>query len=222
MDVWRITVAAVRRWYILLPLLALTVLLAVLAGNGVRPEYDVVGTAMVEPGQVFTDQPNPYGEAADANAALGVVLSSADARSQITAQGLNSNYEVTTVPRSTILNYSIRADTTSSGVATGNALIRIAAAELDSRQSAAGVPAAARYSLSVLQPPAVSATVHTGKLRIMAIIGVLGAGLSLLIAVFFDDLVGIIRRSRQQQRPRTGPDQSRNGVRRRRVPAGRF
>jgi hypothetical protein len=222
MDVWRITVAAARRWYILLPLLALTALVAVLAGNGVRPEYDIAGTAMVEPGRVVTDQPNPYGEAADANAALGVVLSSADARNQIAAQRLNPNYEVTTVPRSAILNYSVRADTRSSGVATGQALIRIAAAELETRQSAAGVPAAARYSLSVLQPPAVSGTVQTGKLRIMAIIGVLGAGLSLLIAVFFDDLVGIVRRARQEQRPRTKPEQSRNGVRRRRVPAGRF
>lgn len=206
MDVWRITVAALRRWYILLPLLALTGFAAYIAGNGVQPEYDATGSAMVVPGQVAQTVPNPYGNVEDANAVLGIVLSSPETRNQIAAQGLSPSFEVVALTRSTISNFSVRADTPDVAIATGDAIFDIASAELQNRQEKAGVPVNERYTLDVVQAPALTAMVTEGKVRNMAIIGLVGAALSLLAAVLFDDILGLLRRRRirkQESRSRT-------------------
>lgn len=212
MDVWRITVAAVRRWYVLLPLLALTVAASLAAGKGVHPEYDVTGTAMVVPGKTVSEVPNPYGNVDDANTAVGIVLNSPTVRSRIAAQGLDPAYEVVPQDRSTILNFSIRADDASVGTATGEAVIEAAEQELRNRQTKAGVPVNARYGIQILQAPALTAVVTNGKTRNMAIIGVLGAGMSLLVAVFFDDVVGLIRRRRRRKTRRNERMDSPSGV----------
>lgn len=207
MDVWRITVAALRRWYILLPLLALTGLAAYTVGNGVHPEYDSTGSVMVVPGQAGQTVPNPYGRVADANTVLGIVLNGPGARSQIGAKGLSTEFAISTVSRSTIANFTVRADDPDIAIATGQAVLDHAVAELDSRQASAGVPENERYTLEILQAPALTGVVTEGKLRNMAIVGVLGAAGSLVVAVLFDDIVGLIRRRRNRKK-RSKTDES--------------
>src|SRR5690606_25498908 len=104
MDVWRITVAALRRWYVLVPLLALTVVLALAAGRGVKEEYEVTGATMLVPGRSISDVPNPYGGPSDANNAVSIVLNSPEARRSIAEQGLIETYEVSPQSRSTVMN----------------------------------------------------------------------------------------------------------------------
>ena len=174
MDVWRITVAAVRRWYVLVPLLALTVVLALAAGRGVKEEYEVTGAAMVVPGRSYSEIPNPYGGPSDANNAVAIVLNSPEARAEIAGQGLVSTYEVSPESRSTILNFRVRGESQEQAVETGMAVFRMAAMELDERQSAAGIRLVERYSIDVLQAPSVSAAVTDGRVRNMAVVGVLG------------------------------------------------
>lgn len=199
MDVWRITVAAVRRWYVLVPLLALTVVLALAAGRGVKEEYEVTGAAMVVPGRSYSDIPNPYGGPSDANNAVGIVLNSPETRQRIAGEGLLDNYEVAPDSRSTIMNFRVRGESQQQAVETGMAVFRMAAVELNDRQAAAGIRLVERYSIDVLQAPSVSAAVTDGRLRNMAVVGVLGAALSLGLAVFFDDVVGLVRRRRRRR-----------------------
>ena len=211
MDVWRITVAALRRWYVLLPLLGLTVLLVLGVGRGVKEEFDVTGATMIVPGQTLAEVPNPYGGPADANVAVGIVVNSPEARRQISEQGLIPGYEVSPQSRSNIMNFQVRGDTPQKAVETGIAVFRMAAVELRDRQTAAGIPLGAQYSIDVLQAPSVSAAVTDGKVRNMAVVGVLGAALSLLVAVLFDDIVGLVRRYRRRRQmgtdePETGTD----------------
>ena len=94
MDVWRITVAAVRRWYVLVPLLALTVVLALAAGRGVKEEYEVTGAAMVVPGRSYSEIPNPYGGPSDANNAVAIVL---DRKISYTSKNRPSPIAITTL-----------------------------------------------------------------------------------------------------------------------------
>lgn len=199
MDVWRITVAALRRWYVLLPMLALTVVLAMAAGQGVREEYEVTGAAMLVPGRSLSDVPNPYGGPSDAANAVAIVLNSPEARRQIAEQGLVPTYEVSPESRSTVLRFQVRGEDRIAAVDTGMAVFRMGAMELNERQAAAGIRVAERYSIDVLQAPSVSAAVSDGKLRNMAVVGVLGAALSLVLAVFFDDVVGLLRRRRRRK-----------------------
>lgn len=196
MDVWRITLAALRRWYVLLPLLALTGLGAVSAGNSVAPEYQATATIMYVAGPGETELPNPYGDLSGANEVATIVLNSVETRTALAAAGHGGAYEVTPQSRSSIAYISIRSGDPEDAVATGTALIDVAAAELVSRQEAAGIPPTAQVSLQVLEPPTVIAAVQEGKLRVQAVVGVLGAGLSLLVAVLFDDIVGLWKRAR--------------------------
>lgn len=202
MDVWRITVAALRRWYGLLPLLIVTGVAVIAAGNGVAPEYEARASAMIMPERAEGRVPNPYGGIDAANSAVGIVLNSIESHQSIQERGLAATYEVGTQPRSAIFQISIRADSPEVAEQAGVAVIELARQELATRQTDAGLPEAAQYSLSVLEPPAVISVVQTGKSRVQAVVGVLGAGLSLLVAVLFDDIVGLIRRFRAKRADR--------------------
>lgn len=194
MDVWRITVAALRRWYVLLPLLALTGLAAYTAGEGVQPQYEVTATAVIVPGAVESEVANPYGGLDDTASVLSIVLDSNESRSQVEGRGLDPGYEVSTGSRNAIVSVTVLSDSEELALATGDGVLELARQELDERQQAAGITAEARIQLEVLQSPALSEVVTEGKLRNMAIIGVLGAAVSLLVAVLFDDIVGLLRR----------------------------
>ncbi|MPV48506.1 hypothetical protein GCG21_00465 [Pseudactinotalea sp. HY160] len=196
MDVWRITLAALRRWYILIPLLALTGWAAVSAGHSVHPEYEVDATAMLTPGQAEATIPNPYGSLNDANQAVGIVLNSAESHAAIAAQGLSTDYVVTPETRSSIMRLTVRADDADTAIATGAAVLDLATSELAARQQAAGVAKASRFGIAVLAPPSVLDVVYDGRTRIQAIVGLLGASVALVVAVLFDDIVGLVRRRR--------------------------
>lgn len=200
MDVWQITLAALRRWYILIPLVALTGWAVVVAGNGVRPEYEVNATAMVTPGSVEAMVPNPYGSLDDANQAVGIVLNSSETHAQIAARGLSSDFTVSPETRSTILQLMVRADAPELALATGAELLDLAAEELAGRQAEAGLPEASRYRLATLASPSVLNVVYEGKTRIQAVIGLLGVSIALVVSVLFDDIVGLVTRRRRQRR----------------------
>ncbi|GAB3022563.1 hypothetical protein GCM10011376_28070 [Nocardioides flavus (ex Wang et al. 2016)] len=205
MDVWGITLATLRRWYVFLPLVGLTVVVAMSVGRGMEPEYEVTGAAMLVPGPGSVEEeeswvPNPLGSMESANVVLGIVVGGPEARSSIEAAGLDPDYELEPGSRSALMDVTVRADSPEVGISTGNAVFDMVADELEERQRVAGLPGYARYRLQVLQPPYVEAAVTDGKLRNMAVIGVLGTALSLVTAVFLDDLVGLARRRRRSTR----------------------
>jgi hypothetical protein len=208
-DVWRITLAALRRWYVLLPMLAVTGILVMLSGDRVAPEYEGQAGAMLTPPQAATELANPYGSITQANEALGIVLNSTESRREVMDQGLSPAYELGVASRSTIMQISIRAASPEVAVATGQAVLDLAVQELSTRQTESGLPPEAQITLSVLEPPAVTAIVDTGALRIQAVVGVLGAGLSLLVAVLFDDIIGLWKRTRNRG-SRRDPKRGRN------------
>ncbi|MEE6283065.1 hypothetical protein [Georgenia sp. MJ170] len=206
MDVWQITLATLRRWYIFLPLLALTGVAVYLAGDSVQPEYEVTGTALITPGSAPATVPNPYGGQDQANAAVAIVLNSMETQARIAAEGLAPAYEVSTQSRSTIMNVRVRADDPHVALETGRRVFELAAEELSTRQGAAGVSASSQYGVDVLAEPSVESVVYDGKRKVQAAVAVLGAGLALLVAVLFDDIVGLYRRRRAKRRGRRRDD----------------
>src|SRR5699024_8329561 len=151
---------------------------------------------MMTPGSTEPEIPNPYGDLDDANQAVTIVLNSAEARQQIIDQGLSSDYEVTADSRSTILQMVIRSDDRGVAVDTGTALLGLASNDLTTRQTEAGLAKSSQYTLSTLAAPSVINVVYDGKLRTQAIVGLLGAGVALIVAVLFDDIVGLMKRRR--------------------------
>lgn len=202
MDVWQITVAALRRWYILLPLLALTGYVTMAVGDSVRPQYEVTATSILVPGTVESEIASPYGDLESTTGVLTILLDNIESRSDIAALGLDSDYMTEGRSRTSIIDFSVISDTPEVGLATGEAVLGLADQELRERQDAAGIVPQAQIGLQVLQAPSVSDVVTDGKLRNMAIVGMLGAVVSVLVAVLFDDIVGLIRRRFRKRRER--------------------
>ncbi|QDB80223.1 hypothetical protein FE251_13160 [Georgenia wutianyii] len=200
MDVWRITVATLRRWYIFLPLLALTAGAVFVVGQGVQPEYEVSGTALITPGRTPSPVPNPYGGEQQASAAVAIVLNSTESRAGVQAAGLLPAYEVAGRSRSTILNVAVRGGDADQAVETARHVLELAGQELAERQGGAGIPSSAQYGLDILAAPALAGVVYDGKMQVQAVTGLLGASLALLVAVLFDDIVGLFRRRRARRR----------------------
>ncbi|WP_163544398.1 hypothetical protein [Occultella kanbiaonis] len=203
MDVWRITVATLRRWYIFLPLLALTGWGVLSVGDQIDPEYQVSGTFILTPSLEETEIPDPYGGAVQATQVIAIVLNSPTTREQIVEMGLEPDYTVAGGGRSsTIMTVSVLGRDPEATIETGNVLIEMTRQELETRQSEAGIPPGAQYGLSVISAPAVDAVVYDGKSQIQAVVGVVGAAVALLAALLFDDVVGLIKRRLKQRRLR--------------------
>ncbi|HSN43414.1 MAG TPA: hypothetical protein VLR88_05090, partial [Propionibacteriaceae bacterium] len=198
MDFWAITVAVLRRWFVVLPILILTGVGAVLLGGGVAPEYRVQASWIVVPGSTVsdptTDAPNPYGNISAAAIALESVLNSPQTEQQVEKLGLPTSFQVSTQSRTTILEFSVRADSPEIGIRTADALLSLASEELKTRQTGAGVQTEVQYTMATLAAPAVVAVVDNGRLRVQAIVAAVGIVAALVMAVLVDDLVLRIRR----------------------------
>ncbi|WEV76930.1 hypothetical protein O9K63_10015 [Janibacter cremeus] len=209
MDVWRITVAVVRRWYVFLPLLALTLLAALQVGAATPTQHQVSATAILVAGDASSEeQTSAYGGRSATAEVLVVVLDAPEVREAIEAEGLVRDYEVRAEDDLSIIDFVALGDTRAEGLATVTAVVDLARQELAERQTAADIPPGDRLEMQVLQPPHVAEVVAEGKLRNMAIVGVLGAALSLLAAILFDDIVGLLKHWKRHPRRRatTGKD----------------
>lgn len=220
MDVWRITVATLRRWYVFLPLLALTGWAVLVVGNGVSPEYEVQASAMITPNREEGAIPNPYDTISQATAAVAIVLNSPEARDRVGERGLISSYEVSSLQRSTIMKVSVRGDTEEGALATGDAVLQMIHDELSQRQTAAGLAPDAQYGMDILVQPAVIEVIRDGALRVQAVVGLLGASVALVIAVLFDDIVGLIRQRRRRSSAARAPSTGAAGGAAHGVPTG--
>ena len=200
MDVWAITVAVVRRWYVFLPLLALTVLAALWVGGRATEESVVTATVVLVPGSESSEIENPYGGIGETAQVLEIVLGSRVAHEALEEKGLSPDYAVNARSQSRIMDLSITGSTSEVSLATADELLAMARKELSDRQEEVGIPEAAQIGVEVLRVPAVTDVVADGKLRNMAVVGIAGGALSLVVAVIFDDLVGLARRWRGSSR----------------------
>lgn len=208
LDVWRITVAALRRWYVLLPLLALTAFGAYTVGEGVAPQYEVRATAILVPGSTSAEVENPYGSLDTTATVLEIVLDDAATRDLLDAQGYQRDFEFGARSRTRIMDLTVLSDSPERSLSTGEAVLALASEELAQRQESAGIRGTAQVGMQVLQAPSLGDVVAEGKMRNMAVVGIVGAALSLLVAVLFDDIIGFLKawRRRRRERKRSASD----------------
>ncbi|ACV80755.1 hypothetical protein [Nakamurella multipartita] len=200
MDVWGITIAALRRWYIFLAIFALAGFGAYSAGKSAHPEYEASASALLTPPPTVAPVANPFGNVDGANQALAIILNGPDTETALAQQGLIPSFTVTSQARSSIFNIGVRGENPNQVVATAQAALDIATTQLKQRQTAGGVPDANQIGLQVLSAPVITNVVTDGALRVQAVILVLGAAVALAVAVLFDDIVGLLRRRRRNKK----------------------
>jgi hypothetical protein len=199
MDVWSLTRAALRRWYVLLPALLITALLTSSAGNSAAPEYETTGAALMVPPAVAADVVNPYSSSSGPEV-LRTIVSGSAVRGRLAAQGLESGYELTITSRTPIFNITVRSEDRQRALGTGAAVIEALRQELTSAQADFGVPPSAMATVQVIDAPDTVTSVGSGAVRIKAVVALLGVIGSVALAVTFDDLLLLVRRRRQSFR----------------------
>lgn len=195
MDVWNLTRAALRRWYVLLPALLVTALLTSSAGSSIAPEYETTGAALLVPPAVGGGPANPY-TASSGPEVLRTIVSGSAVRSRLAAQGLDPGYDLSVTSRTPIFTITVRSDGQQRALGTGAAVIEALRQELTRAQAGFGVPPAAMASVQVIDAPDTAAEVGNGAIRIKAVVGLLGVVGSLALAITFDDLLLLVRRRR--------------------------
>ena len=205
MDVWGITLATLRRWYVFLPIIAVAGLLAYAAGLSSAPEYEATGTAMYTPARLTPDRSsqsiaNPFVSEDGANGAITVILNGPDTAATLAKRGLDGTATTTAASRSPIFTVRALASDPETAIAIVNEVMTIASDELVTRQRDAGIDQKYMIGLQELAPASIKQVDNNTAIRVQAVILVLGAVVGVSLAVLSDDIVGLVRRRRQRRR----------------------
>lgn len=186
MDIWGLTAAALRRWYVLVPMLAISVAAAYLLGSRAQAEYEVNGSVMlVVPPQ---RNPNPYSDDY-ATEILGIQATSSSTREDFVNRGLTDKYVVEFERRSPIMTLQVVASDELMALETAEAIIDYLDDTLIGAQKDRGVANAQQVTLAVVDAPDAAEPVVGGRMRVTAVVVGLGALLSLACAVFVDAIL---------------------------------
>ena len=195
MDLWGLTIAVLRRWYITLPLLAMSLATAFMVGQRAQAEYEVIGSLLlVAPPQT---NPNPF---ADDHAAeiLGIQVGSSSTRADMLAQGFSDGFELDYERGSPIMSMRVVSISATVAVETAEEVVARLDEALREGQMGRQVPNASRVTMDIVDAPDAVEPVVSGQLRLTAVIAVVGVILSLAFALLAD--VFLLRRRKAAAR----------------------
>jgi hypothetical protein len=198
MDLLAAVRIAMRRWYILAPLLVLSVLGSLAVRDQVQPSYDVDGLMPVVAPYVSTQESsdqlkrNNFVEVGGTSGIMATLGDSAEVRRAVEERGGDPGYVIGST--SGAVTVAVKTDSMERALATYRIVREELSVRLDTLQRNTGVPAAFRVTLSDALAPTGGLTLTTGKSR--AMIASLGLGLVLSFAtcVFIDYLLSRRRR----------------------------
>jgi hypothetical protein len=191
MDLLDLLKLVVRRWYVAVPVVIVTLAAAVALGSAIQPEYKTAATVILVPpttSQAPTENGatpapgNPWlriGETAMAQA-VQISASSGESRQKVVAAGGDDAYEITLVTRSSIMTVEISSDTSAKALATVEAVIKLIGEEVVAQQAKYKPKAGEEISTQVLDAGLNVTPSRSNVLR--AQIVVLAIGLLLMAA----------------------------------------
>jgi capsular polysaccharide biosynthesis protein len=205
MDLWDVTKVALRRWYLAVPLLLVTVAGAGWVGVTVGPEYQATGHVAVIPPEVQRawevgqlTQVSPWNEEALAHAAQ-IRLEGKRLRDELAGAGYRGDWSVQVTGRMPVVSLEVVAPTAEQATATLRRLQQVIDEVVRERQAAYGITAQEQIR-TVRYDDGESVDASASRQR-RVIVAVLGAGLTMTVGLVlaFDALAGR-RRSRREQR----------------------
>ncbi len=231
MDLLAAVRIAIRRWYILAPLVVLSVLGSLAVRDQVQPSYEISGVLPIVSSYVSTQEAtdqlnrNSFVDVSGTSGIMATLGDSAEIRRAVEERGGAPNYVISSA--SGAITVAVRTDSIARALATYRIVREELGARLDTLQRSTGVPAAFRVTISDALAPTGGLASVTGSSR--AMIASLGLGLVLSFAtcVFIDYLLSRRRRGAgrenlgrswasddqaREQNPATGEARPSNGT----------
>lgn len=192
MDLLTFLRVLLRRWDVVLPGCILTVVTVLTAGASVAPAHEAQGSLLLlGPARVEDGPVNPY---LVFNSSLGqtaVIIAEAMRSEEVVRDladiGATAGYEVEPTEKSPILTVTARGTSREQVLNTSQLVLQRVQDDLVRRQQEAGAPADTFIRSQVLSPP--RASMHSGsRPRVMAAVGALGVGLTVMLAFAVESL----------------------------------
>jgi uncharacterized protein involved in exopolysaccharide biosynthesis len=155
-DFWELTVILVRRWYVFLPVILLTLGVTYLLGQRVEPSYTAEASMLVAGPGGELGEGNPYADGTTAAQVLTVIMESPEAVASVSSQiesPVDVDYTVSRVPSSAILNIEADAPTAEAALQAANAVVSVIEFRLGEAQEAIGTNTQGRSNVLTLSPP---------------------------------------------------------------------
>jgi len=146
MDLLDLIKLVIKRWYVAVPFVIVTLVAAVALGSSIQPEYKTAATVILVPPTTQQAPPangatpapgNPWlriGETAMAQA-VQIAVSSGEAREKVTAAGGDPGYEISLVTRSSIMTVEISSTSPAKALATVEAVTKLISDEVVNQQA---------------------------------------------------------------------------------------
>lgn len=205
MDLLAAIRIAIRRWYLLAPLVVLSMLGSLAVREQIQPSYEVDGVLPIVTSYVSTQEAtdqlkrNYLVDASGTSGIMATLGDSAEVRSAVDGQGGDPGYVIGSTAGT--LTFKVRTDSVERALATYRIVHQELGLRLDTLQRSTGVPAAFRVTISDALAPKGGLASVTGRNR--AMIASLGLGLVLSFAacVFIDYLLSRRRRDASRENP---------------------
>lgn len=207
MDVWEAARIILRRWFVVLPILVLTGVLAGALGDRSQPEYSASSTVvMLAPfrtnGETGTAMSNPYLNFNSSLTTTAIILRASLDRSEIreliATEGLAPNYNVIPQDRSPLVDVTVRTDSAEKATATVNRVVQLLQDDLRARQLNLRTPRDQTITTQVLSPATAATLFNSGRARTRYL--VIGLGLFVAALAAFAAEGGIRFAARRKAR----------------------
>jgi uncharacterized protein involved in exopolysaccharide biosynthesis len=202
MDLWDLTRLLFRRWYIALPILLTSVLIAAFAGKSVAPDYRATGNIQIIPSRgtvtATSNRPkNPWldlGFNALGNAAI-LKVTDKETLETLKKEGYSDSITVLLNERSPLLSIEATADSPARATATVREVIKLLGTEIENQQKQFNVASEDMITTLTLNDGADVETVTSKVKRVLIVIAGMGLLLTAAGTIGIDALL----------RRRTGP-----------------
>ncbi|MDP8931295.1 MAG: hypothetical protein M3O70_22670 [Actinomycetota bacterium] len=213
MDLVTFLRVLLRRWDVVVPGLVLTFVVVIAAGSSVSAEYEAEASLLLLGPSTSTSSQgavavNPYlnnPEKLDATAVIiDRSMSSEEIKRELANLGATADYELTPTEKTPILTVTARGSSRDQVLHTSQLVLERVQGDLVRRQLEAGAPEHTWIRTEILSTPQVS--MNTGnKPRVMAAVGALGLGITVMLAFMVESLAAWLPRRLRAATAPTGP-----------------
>lgn len=208
MDLWDISRLLLRRWFVCVPLLLVTVVVTLQTANYVKPEFTATGSVLLvpptgKPAPAPAGKPaspgNPWAELGPVAMAQAVTIihESQNNREAVAAAGWEPGYTLSIVTRSAIVTISSTSKSPAKAKGTVQYVLQALMHEVDAKQKAFEQQPVLKITTETLDSTGTVTTVTTGVRRAQIAISGVGVLVTIVMTIIVDALIKLARRRRE-------------------------